>query len=81
MFKFFFIYHDELFDFFVKKFLIINCTLLFNDNKYKLKILKNIDAINYIFIDKKFAQFVCNILNINFVFLLKSKFIIKFDNR
>ena len=68
-------------NFFIKRFLIINCTLLFNDNKHKLKILINIDAIDYAFIDKKIAQFVYNMLNIKFVFLLKSKSLIEFDNR
>ena len=42
-----------MFDFFIKRFLIINCTLSFNDNKHKLKILINIDAIDYAFINKK----------------------------
>ena len=70
-----------MFDFFIKRFLIIICTLSFNDNKHKLKILINIDAIDYAFIDKKIAQFMCNILNMKFVFLLKSKFLIEFDDR
>ena len=70
-----------MFDFFIKRFLIINCTLSFNDNKHKLKILININAIDYAFIDKKIAQFVCNMLNIKFVFLLKSKLLIEFDKR
>ena len=69
-----------MFDFFIKRFLIIICTLLFNDNKHKLKILINIDAIDYAFIDKKIAQFVYNMLNMKFVFLLKSKSLIEFDD-
>ena len=81
MFKFFFIHYDDLFDFFIKRLLIINCTLSFNDNKHKLKTLINIDAIDYAFIDKEIAQLVCNMLNIKLVFLLKSKFLIEFDDR
>ena len=81
MFKFFFIHDDNMFDFFIKRLLIINCTLSFNDNKHKLKILINTDAIDYAFIDKEIAQLVCNMLNMKSVSLLKSKFLIEFDNR
>ena len=78
--KIFFIHDDNMFDSFMKRFSIINRTLSFNDNKHKLKILINIDAIDYAFIDKEIAQFVDNTLNIKFVSLLKSKFFIKFDD-
>ena len=69
-----------MFDFFIKRFLIINCTLSFNDNRHKLKVLINIDAIDYAFIDREIAQLVCNMLSMKFVSLLKSKFLIEFDD-
>ena len=45
-----------MFDFFIKRFLIIICMLLFNDNKHIFNILINIDTIDYTFIDKKITQ-------------------------
>ena len=70
-----------MFDFLSKKSLIINCTLFFDDNQHKLKILINIDVIEYVFIDQKITQFVCNMLNMKFISLLKSKSFIEFDDR
>ena len=70
-----------MFNFFNKIFLIINCILFFNDIQHKLEILINIDVIEHVFINKKITQFVCNILNMKFVLLLKSKSFIKFDDR
>ena len=69
-----------MFDFFIKQFLIINCTLSFNDNRHRLKTLIDIDATDYAFIDREIAQLVCNMLNMKSVSLLKSKFLIEFDN-
>ena len=65
-----------MFDFFNKNFLIINYILFFDDIQHKLKILINIDVIEYVFIDKKITQFVYNMLNMKFVLLLKSKFLL-----
>ena len=79
--KIFFIHDDNMFDSFIKRFLIISCTLSFNDNRHKLEVLIDIDAIDYAFIDREIAQFVCNMLNIKFVSLLKSKSLIEFDDR
>ena len=70
-----------MFDSFIKRFLIINCTLSFNDNRHRLETLINIDATDYAFIDKEIAQLVCNMLSMKFVSLLKSKSLIEFDDR
>ena len=79
--RIFFIHDDNMFDFFIKRSLIIFCTLSFNDNKYKLETLIDTNAIDYAFIDKEIAQLVCNMLNMKSVSLLKSKFLIEFDDR
>ena len=79
--RIFSIHDDNMFDSFIKRSLIINCTLSFNDNKHKLEALINIDAIDYAFIDREIAQLVCNMLNMKFVSLLKSKSLIEFDDR
>ena len=73
-------HHDSLFDFFIKRSLIINCTLSFNDNRHKLKILIDIDATDYVFIDREIAQLVCNILSMKSISLLKSKSFTEFDD-
>ena len=72
---------DNLFDFFVKNSLIINCILFFDNNQHKLETLIDIDATKYAFIDKQIAQLVCDMLHMKFVSLLKSKFLIEFDDR
>ena len=70
-----------MFDSFSKRFLIINCTLFFDDNQHRLEALIDIDVIKYAFIDRKIAQLVCNMLNMKSVSLLKSKSLIEFDDR
>ena len=70
-----------MFDSFSKRFLIINYTSFFDDNQHKLETLIDIDVIEYVFIDREITQFVCNMLNMKFVSLLKSKFLIEFDDR
>ena len=72
---------DSMFDSFIKRFLIINCTLSFNDNRHRLEALIDIDATDYAFIDKEIAQLVCNMLSMKFVSWLKSKLLIEFDDR
>ena len=72
---------DNMFDFFIKRFLIINCTLSFNDNRHRLEALIDTDATDYAFIDREIAQLVCNMLNMKSVSLLKSKSLIEFDDR
>ena len=51
--KIFFIRDDNMFDFFVKKSLIINNILFFDNNQHKLEILIDIDITKYVFIDKQ----------------------------
>ena len=65
----------------IKRFLVIICTLSFNDNRHRLETLIDIDAIDYAFIDKEIAQLVCNMLSMKLVLLLKSKSLIEFDDR
>ena len=79
--KIFFIRDDNMFDSFVKRFLIINCILFFDNNQHKLKTLIDIDVIEYAFIDRQITQFVCDMLHMKSVSLLKSKFLIEFDDR
>ena len=79
--KIFFIRDESLFDSFVKKSLIISCILFFDSNQHKLKTLIDIDTTRYAFIDRQIAQFVCDILHMKFVSLLKSRFFIEFDDR
>ena len=79
--RIFSIHDDNMFDFFIKRFLIINCTLSFNDNRHRLEALIDIDATDYAFIDKEIAQLVCNMLSMKFVSWLKSKLLIEFDDR
>ena len=70
-----------MFDSFIRRLLVINCTLSFNDNRHRLEALIDIDATDYAFIDREIAQLVCNMLNMKSVSLLKSKSLIEFDDR
>ena len=79
--RIFFIRDDNMFDSFVKKSLIINCILFFDSNQHKLKALIDIDATNYDFIDRQITRFVCDMLHMKSVSLLKFKFLIEFDDR
>ena len=79
--KIFFIRNDSMFDFFVKRFLIINCILFFDDNQHRLEVLIDIDVTEYAFIDRQMTQLVCDMLHIKSVSLLKSKSFIEFDDR
>ena len=79
--KIFFTRDDNMFDSFVKRSLIINCILFFDNNQHKLEVLIDIDVIEYVFIDKQIAQLVCDMLHMKSISLLKSKFFIEFDNR
>ena len=79
--KIFSIRDDSMFDSFVKKSLIINCILFFDNNQHKLKVLIDIDVTRYVFIDKQITQLVYNMLHMKSISLLKSKFLIEFDDR
>ena len=46
---------DSMFDSFIKKSLIINCILFFDNNQHKLEALIDIDVIEYAFIDREIA--------------------------
>ena len=70
-----------MFDSFIKRSLVISCTLSFNDNRHRLEALIDTDATDYAFINKEIAQLVCNMLNMKLVFLLKSKSLTEFDDR
>ena len=72
---------DSMFDLFIKRSLIISCTLSFNDNRHRLEALIDTNATDYAFIDREIAQLVCNMLSMKSVSLLKSKFLIEFDDR
>ena len=52
-----------------------------NNNKFKTSDLLNIDSTEHIFIDEKFAQEICEKLQITFQQLLKFKFIREFDDK
>ena len=52
-----------------------------NNDKFKTSDLLNIDNTKHVFIDEKFAQKVCEKLQIAFQQLLKLKFIREFDDR
>ena len=72
---------DSMFDFFVKKSLVINCILFFDSNQHRLEALIDIDVTSYAFIDKQIARLVCDMLHMKLVSLLKSKLLIEFDDR
>ena len=72
---------DNMFDSFVKRFLVINCILFFDSNQHRLEALIDIDATKYVFIDRQIAQLVCDMLHMKSVSLLKSKSLIEFDDR
>ena len=72
---------NSMFDSFVKRSLIINCILFFDNNQHRLEALIDIDATEYAFIDRQITQLVCDMLHMKSVSLLKSKFLIEFDDR
>ena len=49
--------------------------MLKNENENKTSVLLNIDNSKHVFIDKKFAQKICEKLFISFQKLIKIKFI------
>ena len=60
-----------MFDFFNKSFLIINCTLFFDDIQHKLTILIDIDVIEYVFINKEITQFIYNMIKHKICIIIK----------
>jgi NMD protein affecting ribosome stability and mRNA decay len=72
-------YEDNLFD---DKSIIVNCTLdLDNDSEYKIKAMIDIDCIDYSFIDINIAHKMCELLNIAFLKLNKSREVKNYDER
>ncbi len=67
-------------DFFALKSLTTECILSSNEINYSLKLLINIEAADYSFIDELTAQNVCDHLQIESLSLIKLKSIRKFDD-
>jgi hypothetical protein len=66
---------NDLFD---ETFVFINCVL---KDKILIITIINIDVIEYAFIDESIAQSICDILKIEFVQLIKKRFIKIYDER
>jgi len=67
-------------DLFVLKSLTTECVLFSNEISYSLKSLIDIEAADYLFIDKLIAQNVCDHLQIESLSLIKLKSIREFDD-
>ena len=66
---------------FQDNFLVIKCTLIFDKYEHNLQALMNTNVIEYVFIDEKTAQLICETLQIISVILSRSKFVNEFDDR
>jgi len=71
---------SSLNDFFALKSLTIECVLSSNEISYSLKLLIDIEAADYSFIDELIAQNVYDYLQIESLSLIKLKSIRKFDD-
>ncbi len=71
---------SSLNDLFASKSLTIKCVLSSNEISYSLKLLIDIEAADYSFIDELIAQNICNYLQIESLSLIKLKSIRKFDD-
>ncbi len=67
-------------DSFTSESLITKCVLFSNEISYSLKLLINIKAVNYSFINEIIAQIIYNQLQIKLLTLIKVKFIREFDD-
>ncbi len=67
-------------DSFASESLITECVLSSNEISYSLKLLIDIEAANYSFIDEVIAQIVCDQLQIESLTLIKAKSIREFDD-
>ena len=67
-------------DFFASKSLTIECVLFSNEISYSLKLLIDIEAADYSFINEVIAQIVCDQLQIESLTLIKAKLIQEFDD-
>ena len=66
---------------FQNNFLVIKCTLVFDKYEHNLQTLVNTNVIEYVFIDEKTAQLICETFQIIFVILSRSKLVNEFDDR
>ena len=62
-------------------FLMIKCTLSFDKYEHNLQVLMNTNVIEYVFIDEKIAQLICEAFQIISVMLSRSKFVNEFDDQ
>jgi len=67
-------------EFFASESLTIECVLSSNEINYSLKLLIDIEAADYSFIDEVIAQIVCDQLQIESLTLIKAKSIREFNN-
>ena len=67
-------------DSFAFELLTIECVLSSNEISYSLKLLIDIEAADYLFIDEVIAQIVCDQLQIKLLTLIKAKSIQEFDD-
>ncbi len=67
-------------DLFALKSLTIECILSSNEINYSLKLLIDIEAADYSFIDEVIAQIVCDQLQIESLTLIKAKSIREFND-
>jgi len=67
-------------DSFASESLTIKCVLSSNEISYLLKLLIDIEAADYSFIDEVIAQIVCDQLQIESLTLIKAKSIREFDD-
>jgi len=67
-------------DLFALKSLTIECVLSSNEINYSLKLLIDIEAADYSFIDEVIAQIVCDQLQIESLTLIKAKSIREFND-
>ncbi len=56
---------------FTESLILINCLM----KKFSLITIINIDATEYVFVDKSIAQRICNVINIKFIELVKTQMI------
>jgi len=67
-------------DSFASESLTTECVLSSNEISYSLKSLIDIEAADYLFIDKVIVQIVCDQLQIKFLTLIKAKLIREFND-
>ena len=61
--------------------LVIQCTLVFDKYEHNVQTLMNTNVIEFVFIDEKIAQLICEKFQINFVIFFWFKHVNEFDDR